>query len=198
MASGARRAQPLRQGEAVPRVWRGSDRILERLNRLCERAARCGLKVFLYWQEPMGMRDDHPSGRRTAGARLQLALQADGPPLHQHARGRSICAKERATSLRRCPAWRRPADPPRRSSEPLLLAPAPRRPEGAGEAGCRREALPRCALLPAAGDHRADPHPGARRCESGQPERRGDRLELELEPLEPDPQRGVLSACRPM
>jgi len=43
-----------------PEFGADSDRILERLNRLCERAARCGLKVFLYWQEPMGMRDDHP------------------------------------------------------------------------------------------------------------------------------------------
>ncbi|NUP98756.1 MAG: hypothetical protein HUU35_02750 [Armatimonadetes bacterium] len=46
--------------EVFPEFGADSDRILAELRRLRERAGRYGLKVFIYLNEPMGMRRDHP------------------------------------------------------------------------------------------------------------------------------------------
>ncbi len=43
-----------------PEFGRDSERILTNLRGLCERAARWGISVFLYMQEPMGMRAEDP------------------------------------------------------------------------------------------------------------------------------------------
>ena len=55
-----------------PEFGEDADRILGELRRLCRRAARLGMKVFLYMNEPMGLDDDdlfwdeHPGVRGTA------------------------------------------------------------------------------------------------------------------------------------
>jgi len=45
---------------AFPEFGDTADAILGELRRLCQRAARCGIEVFLYLNEPMGMSADDP------------------------------------------------------------------------------------------------------------------------------------------
>jgi len=46
--------------DAFPEFGSDSDAIVAALNRLCRRAERFGIKVFLYFNEPMGLDDDDP------------------------------------------------------------------------------------------------------------------------------------------
>lgn len=46
------------RNSAIPEFGANSDEILGKLNGVCKRAARYGIRVFLYLNEPLGMRED--------------------------------------------------------------------------------------------------------------------------------------------